>query len=66
MQPKRASQRPFFLRADADLLLQCLQITEAWRGHIANACSRLTINSHGSVPALFRLPVRRDEPVSAR
>jgi hypothetical protein len=63
--PKRASQRSLFLRADADLLMQCLQITEALRGHFANACSRLATKSHESIPALLRLPARRDKPVSA-
>ena len=50
---------------DADLLLQCPQITKAEGGHIANACSRLATKSYDSMPALLRLPARRDEPVSA-
>ena len=50
--------------SDADLLLQCPQITKAEGGHIANACSRLATKSYDSMPALLRLPAKRDEPVS--
>ena len=51
--------------SDADLPLQCPQITKAEGGHLANACSRMAANSHDSMPALLRLPAGRDEPLSA-
>src|SRR5262245_56183383 len=60
--PKAAALVPW---SDADLLLQCPQITKAEGGHIANACSRLATKSYDSMPALLRSPARRDEPVSA-
>ena len=63
--PKRARQRRVSLRADADLLLQRPQITKAWGVHTAGACSRLATKSHDSMPALLRLPAKRDEPVHA-
>jgi len=51
--------------SDADLLLQCPQITKAWGEHLANGCFLLATKSDDSMPALLRLPARRDEPVSA-
>src|SRR5262245_61697184 len=62
----KVRQRSLFLRADADLLLQCPQFTKAWGGHMANAYSRLATRSHDSMPALLRLLAGRDEPVPAR
>src|SRR5262249_56743663 len=50
---------------DADLLLQCRQITKAEGGHLANACPRLATKSYDSMPTPLRLPARRDEPGSA-
>jgi hypothetical protein len=51
--------------SDADLLLQCPQITKAEGGHVANACTRLATKSDDSMPALLRAPTTRDEAVAA-